>query len=76
MDCAQEELKKILKKCQAKNVNIKNFQIIENFLKENKTPETRKEKWCKIVVILVLLAYAVHYYYSELNSKVSLHSGI
>ncbi|KAM7361972.1 bifunctional arginine demethylase and lysyl-hydroxylase psr-1 [Cochliomyia hominivorax] len=69
MECAQEELKKILKKCKNKNVELKKLQIIENFLKENKTKPTKKEKYGKILLIICLLAYGIHYYFSDLRSK-------
>ncbi|XP_023298815.2 bifunctional arginine demethylase and lysyl-hydroxylase psr-1 [Lucilia cuprina] len=69
MESAQEDLKKILKKCQTKKVDIKKLQIIKSFLSEYKKPVTRKEKYCKVVIVFCLLAYALHYYFSDLTSR-------
>ena len=70
MECAQEELRKLLKKCENKQVNLKQVKVIENFLNAYCKPTASKEKWLKFVIIMGLLTYGLHYYFNDMRSRV------
>lgn len=71
MECAREELRKILKKCQINKVDIKTIKNVEIFLKANKKPESRAAKSLKVLIIFCCLAYCAHIYFSDLSTTVS-----
>ena len=71
MECAQEELRKLLKKCENKQVNLKQVKVIETFIKDCGKTTATKEKWLKFVIIMGLLTYGVHYYFNDMRSRVT-----
>lgn len=71
MECAQEELKKLLRKCENRKVNLREVKVIDKFLKDNKKTTVGIKKWLKFVVFMGVLTFALHYYLNDMRSRVT-----
>lgn len=73
MFCAQQQLKNLLKKCEAKGVKVNQLKCVREFLKEHDDDYCKPKKriYFKVILIISLLIYAVTYYYGHLRTEVS-----
>uniref|UniRef100_A0A1A9UEL8 Cupin-like domain-containing protein n=1 Tax=Glossina austeni TaxID=7395 RepID=A0A1A9UEL8_GLOAU len=70
MFCAQQQLKNLLKKCEAKGVKVNQIKCVTEFLKEHDDYcKPKKRIYFKVILIISLLIYAVAYYYGHLRTE-------